>query len=136
MTVARWGHTATLLPNGKVLIAQGASSNSYPYLASAELYDPAAGAFTASDSMTAGARVFQTATLLPSGKVLIAGGDDGINYLASAGLYDPGAGKFTATGNLIVARDNHTATLLPSGKVLVAGGNGFSGILASAELYE
>ena len=67
------------------------------------------------------ARYLHTATLLPSGKVLVAGGYNG-SPLASAELYDPVSGTWTATGNLIVARYGHTATLLPNGKVLVAGG--------------
>jgi hypothetical protein len=82
------------------------------------------------------ARFNQTATLLPSGDVLVAGGynfDDG--YLSSAELYDPATGTWTATGSMAAARAAHTATLLPSGDVLVAGGsNGVA--LSSAELYD
>ena len=69
------------------------------------------------------ARVLHTATLLPSGKVLVAGGDDGSGVpLSSAELYDPASGTWTATGSMSTARYDHTATLLPSGQVLVAGG--------------
>ena len=62
-----------------------------------------------------------TATLLPIGKVLVAGGSNGSD-LSSAELYDPASGTWTATGSLGTARSFHTATLLPNGKVLVAGG--------------
>jgi hypothetical protein len=144
MTVAREDHTATLLSNGKVLIAGGKyyAETDEVYLAGAELYDPAAGTFTATGSMTV-ARDDHTSTLLSSGKVLIAGGVYGTVAgsvgLASAELYDPSAGTFTATGRMSTARSSHTATLLPSGKVLIAGG--FSGSagsasFASAELYD
>ena len=64
-----------------------------------------------------------TATLLPNGKVLVAGGYDSVGSLASAELYDPASGTWTATGSLATARASHTATLLPNGKVLVAGGS-------------
>ena len=68
------------------------------------------------------ARVSHTATLLPSGKVLVAGGlGNGLLPLTSAEFYDPATGAWTATGSLGTARHGHTATLLPSGKVLVAG---------------
>ena len=63
-----------------------------------------------------------TATLLPSGKVLVAGGQGNSGYLSSAELYDPASGLWTATGSMGTARFQHTATLMPSGKVLVAGG--------------
>ena len=140
MTAARSGHTATLLPSGKVLIASGYDDvNSYGVSASAELYDPSAGTSTATGSMAVAA-VEQAATLLPSGKVLITGGNDGSrNYspFASAELYDPAAGTFTATSNMSVARAYHTAALLPSGKVLIAGGASDSNTtLMSAELYD
>ena len=119
-------HTATLLPDGKVLAAGGGNPST---LASAELYDPASGTWTATGSMGI-VREFHTATLLLSGKVLVAGGD---GNLASAELYDPATGAWTSTGRLANRRESHTSTLLPSGKVLVAGGNG---TLASAELYD
>ena len=138
MTVARAFHTATLLPNGKVLIVGGEESASQPLLASAELYDPAAGTFTATGSM-AMERKNHTATLLSNGKVLIAGGESDPNTIfASAELYDPAAGTFTGTGSMSTARTNHTATLLGNGEVLIAGGwNGNpTEFPASAELYD
>ena len=63
-----------------------------------------------------------TATLLPNGKVLVAGGYLEAASLASAELYDPATGTWSATGSLATGARNHTATLLPNGKVLVAGG--------------
>ena len=83
------------------------------------------------------ARRYHTTTLLPNGKVLVAGGVNSGNALVSAELYDPASGTWTATGSLATARYHHTATLLPNGKVLVAGGFDSSGnALASAELYD
>jgi hypothetical protein len=134
LNTARFDHTTTLLPNGMVLVAGGFGGN---VLASAELYDPASGTWTATGSLNT-ARVSHTATSLPNGMVLVAGGYDNSNprrfiYLASAELYDPASGAWTATGSLNTARYAHTATLLLNGMVLVAGGSGSHGTLASAE---
>jgi N-acetylneuraminic acid mutarotase len=135
MGIARSGHTATLLPSGKVLVV-GGTSDGDDHLASAEIYDPAVGSWSATGPL-ATARHGHTATLLSSGKVLVVGGilNGGSGYLASAELYDPVTGAWNATGPLATARWTHTATLLPSGKVLVAGGI-HNGELASAELYD
>jgi hypothetical protein len=139
MTTTRTEHTATLLPNRKVLVA-GGYDNAGNSISTTELYDPTTGTWTATGSLTT-ARQWHTATLLSNGMVLVAGGYDG-NYissakrdLSSAELYDPATGTWTATGSLTNARIEHTATLLPDGKVLVAGGFNGSAI-SSAELYD
>jgi hypothetical protein len=77
-------------------------------------------------------RLGHTATLLPDGTVLMAGGNSGD---ARAELYDPEAGRSTATGSMTMARWSHTATLLDDGAVLIAGGSGVLGYLATAQLY-
>jgi hypothetical protein len=125
------GHTATLLPNGKVLLA-GGTGNDFGSFSTGEVYDPSTDTFIPTASMTM-ARDSQTATLLADGTVLVAGGYFPYNSLISAELYDPFTGTFAATANMTMARAAHTATLLPDGRVLLSGGAGDSG--ASAEIY-
>lgn len=128
MTTARAGHSATLLPSGKVLIAGGDEAGT------AELYNPDLGVFEPTGTMTV-KRVGHSATLLAMGKVLITGGStDGsdANSLASAELYDPATGTFVSTGSMSTARRRHTATLLLTGQTLIVGGDG----AGSAEIYD
>jgi hypothetical protein len=133
---ARYGHSATLLPNGKVLVAGGGNDDSnHAKLSSAELFDQSSGTWTITGNLTT-ARSGQTATLLPNGKVLVAGGVITGGQTGSAELYDPASGTWTTTGSLAVARYNHTATLLPNGKVLVTGGYDGNNVFANAELYD
>ncbi len=132
----RYNHTATLLPDGRVLAAGGTSTALYPTaLSSTELYDPGTGQWTAGDDL-ATARHTHSATLLPDGQVLVAGGlDADVSPLASAELYEPTSDTWSATGSLDEARGSHSATLLVNGRVLAAGGGGAEGYLSSAELY-
>jgi hypothetical protein len=136
LTTARASYAATLLPSGKVLITGGwQGHDGETTLGSAELYDPAAGTFSAISPL-AGPRDNHIATLLPNGKVLIAGGYNGSAATNSAELYDPATGVFSATGSLASARDSFSATLLPSGRVFVAGGRNGDACVGSAELYD
>jgi hypothetical protein len=144
LNTPRDGHTATLLPSGKVLVVGGEScSSACTILASAELYDPASGTFSATGSM-ATARMDHTATLLQSGQVLIVGGDNfccggGVESLSSAELYDPSTGTFTSARRMNNDHFGHTATLLNDGTVLIAGGHyllsGGGGGESLSELY-
>jgi N-acetylneuraminic acid mutarotase len=143
MAAARYWHAATLLPNGKVLLTGGNGSSvggvGAPVLQSAELYDPTTNAWSSAGSMSA-PHTRHTATLLASGKVLVAGGSGPNGYSAVAELYDPSTGIWTAIGNMVIARDMHSASLLPNGRVLVAGGeaanSNVGGATAAAELYD
>jgi hypothetical protein len=97
--------------------------------------DPSTGTWSTTGSLAV-ARDAHTATVLPNGKVLVAGGNSNGTYLASAELYDPATGIWSATGTMATPRYLHVATILPSGKVLVAGGSNSSSYLASAEVYD
>lgn len=126
---------------GLILVAGGYDSNASAVTATAELYDPDTRQFYATGTMTT-ARVNHTATLLRSGKVLIAGGANNNDPLREGGilngaeLYNPTTGKFTVTGSMNIERVGHTATLLPDGRVLIIGGVANDGeAVASVELY-
>ena len=134
MLEPRSGHSATLLPDGRVLIAGGMRRNQ-DFYRSAELYDPATGKFQLTGEMNQ-RRVGQIAVLLHSGKVLVAGGWAGNGGTDSAELYDPSTGKFIAISRMTSRRGRPSATLLPSGDVLIAGGEAVEDeSLASAEIF-
>jgi hypothetical protein len=121
LNVPRHGHTATLLANGKVLVAGGYSDDAVASAVdSAEVYDPKTGTWSFTGSM-AEPRTSHTATLLADGRVLVVGGFNGEKDNVTAELYDPSTGAWARTGNPTRAQYGHTATLLQSGKVLVAG---------------
>jgi hypothetical protein len=139
MMVGRVGCSVTLLLNGKVLVAGGFIPNPAPQnpmdtitgpTDTAELYNPVTHKFTQTGSMAV-PRSGQSATLLPNGKVLLAGGSGVSGILNSAELYDPGSGTFAATGKMSFSRSAPSAVLLLDGKVLVAGGGA-----PVAELYD
>jgi hypothetical protein len=134
MATARYQHTATLLNNGKVLVAGGWKIGVGP-LSSAEIYDPVSKTWSSAGNMTT-ARVNQTATVLNNGEVLVAGGSNH-GALPSAELYDPVSNSWSSAGYMATARFYHTATLLSNGEVLVAGGLDVSfADTSSAELYD
>jgi Kelch motif len=136
MRTARENQTATRLQDGRVLIAGGDQSPAQdPYAeASAEIFSPTTGTFSPAGSMTA-ERTRHTATLLPSGRVLIAGGFGNLDKPEWAELFDPATERFIRAASMFTYRDGATATLLKDGSVLVAGGANDGGSLNSAEIY-
>jgi N-acetylneuraminic acid mutarotase len=117
MKTPRIRATATLLANGKVLIAGG--ENNGDLLSSAELYDPTTGRFANTGSMSI-VRSWPTAALLRDGRVLIAGGETADGQTDTAETYDPSLGTFSKTGSMTVVRIPSAVTL-PDGSVLVVG---------------
>ena len=157
MTSVRYEHTATLLANGKVLIAGGSLAGSVPFLGSVpgvtnvsntgELFDPSSGTFTAiSPSVMSQPRTTHTATLLPNGKVLLTGGYNGNisgpfpaqpAWNNSADQFDPASNTFTPSSAIMTSgRSLHTATLLTDGRVLIAGGYSGRAVLNATELFD
>jgi hypothetical protein len=137
----RFDHTATLLPDGKVLIAAGMARNGV-IDPTAEVYDPHTGQFISAGKMQVPRGWGVTATLLLDGKVLLAGGASasycGVScYLANAELYDPVSRTFSLAGDMTGPRAGASSILLRNGDVLVVGGNEEAGSekVATAELY-
>ena len=140
LDAARSGHTATLLPDGRVLVTGGKvysaeSSSGFTLTPSSELYDPATGLWVKTRRPMADSRAGHTATLLPTGQVLVVGGYG--SGASSAELYDPVLDVWWSARQVGQGRVGHTATLLPNGKVLVVGGSDQSGVanLTSVMLY-
>ena len=142
MATKRAWPIAVTLPSGKVLVAGGATTNSYgDAVSTAEIFDPAgAGSWAGAAPMTV-PRANARAVLLPSGKVLVVGGSNSSTGagLSTVEIYDPtvgAAGSWSATGSMTTARTAFALGLLPSGKVVAAGGRPSSGATASAEIWD
>ena len=142
----RYSHSATLLADGRVLVAGGftgdLTTNAQPVLNSAALYDPASNSWTATGSLNV-RRAIHMAILLPNGKVLAAGGRtcsapptacNSDFVTGTAELYDPATGTWTPTGSMAGPRHTTSVVLLPNGTVLFSGGFPGSG-LDTAEIY-
>ncbi len=121
MNVERTCHAATVLSNGKVLVAGGNSGESWAMLQS-EIYDPSTGNWT-NAGYTNVPRFAHTSSLLPDETVLITGGSIGETVMADAELYDPITKVRTPTDSMHDGRCGHTASILQNEKVLVAGGS-------------
>jgi hypothetical protein len=136
MSGPRRRHSATLLPSGLVLVAGGFGDlDDSNVLPSVELYQPATDSWT-STGWLIDAVGAHSATLLASGKVLIAGGQGHPGPSPYAQVYDPDSGQWSGGGQMAHARRDHTATLLPSGKVLVVGGFDGTSAVTEAELFD
>lgn len=140
MSESRGGHTSTVLPDGRVLLTGGcitATCVAPPYRSSVDIYDPETDALEALPPMSR-ARAEHTATLLPSGKVMIVGGRDASGTVAESELIDPVSKTVTQVPRPFEARAGHAAVLMPGGAVLLAAGSSESGLTTltrSAEYY-
>lgn len=147
----RWSHTATRLRDGRVLVAGGfadpyvPASNAQPVTDSAEIYDPGTGTWTLTGDLNV-RRALHTATLLPDGTVLVAGGrtctdapPTACNFqhrTNTAEIYDPATGAWTSVAPMAEDRHTTSAALLPDGTVLVPAGFTSQGTSRTAEIYD
>ncbi|RYZ42880.1 MAG: HYR domain-containing protein [Myxococcaceae bacterium] len=135
MIIGRENHTATLLPTGKVLVAGGyTSAPSLTFYAETELYDPAVNRWSSAGAMGT-PRIDPLVVLLPTGRVLVAGGRAAGGPSAVSEVYDRTTNAWTPTPDLASPRERATGTLLPSGQVLVVGGRNGTNSVSSAERY-
>ncbi len=128
LSTARRYHSATVLPNGTVLLAGGAT------VTTAEIYTPSTQGMANTTGAMASARFFATATLLPNGTVMIAGGVNGTTTLNTVEVYSPSSGTFSAGTSLATAVQLHSATLLPDSRVLISGGSNGTNTVATTQL--
>ncbi|MES2932401.1 MAG: kelch repeat-containing protein [Pseudomonadota bacterium] len=137
LNVGRFSHSATLLTNGKVLLVGGYNNGASNVGISVELYDPTLNTWSLGPELLPHGSFGHTATLLPNGKVLIAGGNYSNFPVPANQLYDAATNTWSEAGPHNSGRWNHTATLLPNSKVLLIGGRtGVSNAIASAEFYD
>ena len=140
MAQARAEFGITLLVNGQVLVAGGCTgydvNGCKAVTNKAEIYDPAAGTWKATGAMR-GSRHAMTATLLASGKVLVAGGATAaLDAINSTEIYDPTAKTWTLGGKMVTARSDYTSITLATGKVMYMGGEDINGVSTNkSELY-
>ncbi|HOV19054.1 MAG TPA: IPTL-CTERM sorting domain-containing protein [Ottowia sp.] len=127
-------HSATQLPDGRVLVAGGFDGTNA--LATTRFFDPVAQTWTDGPSLPTTARRGHTATLLRNGELLIAGGANEAGAIGTTLTFDVQTGQFTAAGNLVGPRSHHTATLLQDGRVFVMGGDQNGSALSVATLYD
>src|SRR5690349_5208009 len=120
LNIARRGHSATALRNGKILIAGGENQNGF--VTEAEIFDPATGSFSVSGNLNL-ARADHSATALSDGRILIAGGRGAMGTLNSTEIFDPMSGAFTNGPSMNDARAGHTATTLADGRIVFTGGD-------------
>lgn len=119
MLTPRYDFSATLLSDGRVLVAGGANNTS-SWLTSAEIYDPHTGRWSPTGALHAG-RSQHTSTLLPTGQVLIVGGWEG-SASADMETYNPASGAWTVVHTLPGQLQGDSTTLLANGRVLIAAG--------------
>ena len=113
----RWGHSATLLEDGRLLVVGGQESPSRK-LTSTEIFDPGPSAWSSGGDMAEPRGSGHRATLLADGRVLVTGDSEE----ATTEVYDPSTGQWSSAGVMLVARSEASATLLNDGRVLIAGG--------------
>ena len=142
MTVARGGHAAAILPDGRVLIS-GGSNDPGPAPLGTEIFDPATGQFSPGGDLRA-ARDSHAAVTLTDGRVLVLGGEAPPEAAGRVGvgvpeteIFDPSAGRWTAGPRLDPAFFAATVTMLGNGKVLVFGGQDAGGFpVAKVAIFE
>jgi hypothetical protein len=133
LAAVRSHHTATLMPDGKVIVVGGVGAGNV-VTGTAESFDPEHLSWTS--LATTSPRSLHSATLLKDGRLMIAGGTDGASLLSSVFAYNPGTGLWAPLASMPVALFSHSATLLFDGRVLVAGGNDGNGETNSSYIYD